>query len=99
MKIPPVAPVREVINRFRRTIFRRGGGRLKELPFSPGDRVLCRGFQGKMYDGTVVLCEHAEAGYANFIRVRVKIDNSRSEVQVNWSLFPDRVKLKEKKDE
>ena len=66
---------------------------MKDLPFKIGDRVMCRGFEGKLYPGTVLECGWIEGGYANFILVRVKVDNVRGETRVNWSLFPDRVCL------
>jgi hypothetical protein len=96
VKVTPVAPVRAVFNSLRKTIFRRGGSPLKELPFSLGDRVSCLGFEGKTYDGTVTVCEFADAGYAKFVRVRVRLDISKKELQINWTLFPDRIKLKER---
>jgi len=64
---------------------------LQELPFKAGDRVECRGFLGKLYPGTVLECKWIDAGYARFILVRAKIDVSKQEVRINWSLFPDRV--------
>lgn len=97
MKVTPVAPVRAVFNSLRRTIFRKGGSPLKELPFLLGDRVSCCGFEGKMYNGTVTVCEFTDAGYTKFVRVRVRLDISKEELQINWTLFPDRIKLKESK--
>jgi hypothetical protein len=74
---------------------------LKELPYEIGDKVECYGFEGKLYRGTVTSCEHVDAGYARFIRVKVKLDRFGNEIQFNWSLFPDRVRKleEEKKDE
>ena len=48
-----------------------------------------------MYDGTVTVCEFTDAGYAKFVRVKVRLDISKKELQINWTLFPDRIKLKE----
>jgi len=67
--------------------------RLKKLPFKIDDRVKCRGFEGKLYPGIVLECNWVDAGYTNFILVRVKLDGVRGETRVNWSLFPDRVCL------
>jgi hypothetical protein len=73
----------------------RGGGRLKQLPYVSGDRVLYHSFGGKLLSGTVVSCEHIDAGYARFIRIKIDPDDFRDLVQINLSLFPDRVKKKE----
>ena len=91
VKIPRVSPVYPSFNRRERSIFIDGGFRLQGIPFQTGDRVKCRGFGGKLYPGTVLECKWIEAGYARFILVRVKMDDLRDEVRVNWSLFPDRV--------
>jgi len=91
MKIPPVAPVRRISNRLPKNILMIGGWRLQKLPFKSGDRVLCRGFLGKLYPGSVLECNWTNAGYARFILVRVKLDQINQEIRVNWSLFPDRV--------
>ena len=91
VKITPVAPVRRMGDPQQRSIFNIGGWRLQKLPFSAGDRVKCRGFLGKLYPGSVIECKWTNAGYAKFILVRVKIDDPKQEIRVNWSLFPDRV--------
>ncbi|MBG17428.1 MAG: hypothetical protein CMB77_03665 [Euryarchaeota archaeon] len=93
VKIPPVGSIYRLFNRRKRSIFIKGGEGLQELPFKINDRVRCRGFEGKLYPGTVLECNWTNAGYARFILVRVKLDNIRGETRVNWSLFPDRVCL------
>ncbi len=95
MRIPPVGRVWAEFKRRRRTIFNSGGGRLKKLPYKTGDRVLFHSFGGVLSPGTVVSCEHVDAGYARFIRIKIDPDNFRDQVQINLSLFPDRVKKKE----
>ena len=70
---------------------------MKDLPYAVGERVQCLAFAGDFYKGTVTQCEYVEAGYANFVRVKIKLDISRKEVQVNWSLFPDRIKKLEER--
>ena len=93
MKVTPVSPIYRLFNHRRRSIFIRGGYGLQELPFKIDDRVRCRGFEGKLYPGTVLECNWIDAGYARFILVRVKLDGTKDEARVNWSLFPDRVCL------
>ena len=92
MKIPPVGRIWSQFKRQKRSIFNLRGGRLKQLPYTPGDRVLYLGFGGNFFPGTVVLCEHVNAGYAQFIRVKIEPDDFSGLIQINLSLFPDRVK-------
>lgn len=68
---------------------------MKQLPYKAGDRVLYHSFGGKLLPGTVVSCEHVDAGYARFIRIKIDPDRFKDLVQINLSLFPDRVKKKE----
>lgn len=91
VKITPVAPARAMGDPQQRSIFNIGGWKLQKLPFVVGERVRCRGFQGKLYPGIVIECKWTNGGYAKFILVRVKLDNLNQEIRVNWSLFPDRV--------
>lgn len=64
---------------------------MQELPYKAGDRVMCRGFLGKLYPGSVIECKWTNAGYAKFILVRIKLDDLKQEIRVNWSLFPNRI--------
>ena len=93
MKIKAVSPVYRMFNRDNRSIFINRRWQLKKLPFKIDDRVKCRGFEGKLYPGTVLECIWEDGGYTRFVLVRVKLDGIKGETRVNWSLFPDRVCL------
>ena len=65
---------------------------MKKPPFSIGDRVECIGFEGQPFLGTITQCEEIDNGYAKFIRVSVKLDLRGVVMNINWSLFPYRIK-------
>ena len=92
MRVPPIGRVWSQFKRQKRSILNFGGNRLKELPYTTGERVHYRGFGGNFFPGTVVSCEHVNAGYAQFIRVKIDPDDFKDLIQINLSLFPDRVK-------
>lgn len=91
MKVTPVARVAKVFNSLKNIVnYRRST--LKKPSFKVGDRVECIGFEGRPFLGTVTLCEEVDNGYAKFIRVSVKLDLNGSSLNINWSLFPYRIK-------
>ena len=61
-------------------------------PFSKGDRVECIGFEGNTFLGTVIDCCEITEGPVRFVRVRVKLDLRGHVLNINWSLFPYKIK-------
>ena len=91
MRITPVKKVASAFNNLK-SIIKNRRQVLKKPPFSEGDRVECIGFEGKTYLGSVVDCKEFNNGYVNFMRVQVRLDLRGIILNINWSLFPYKIK-------
>lgn len=99
MKIPPVSPGMGLGNRPRRTILSYRGGVLKRPDFTEGTRVKYIGFGGQLFLGAIEKIELVNAGWGKFYRVTVRLDHRNRAVDLNWSLFSERLIVLESKDE
>ena len=91
MRVTPIQKITGAYNNLK-YILRNRRRNLKKPPFSKGDRVECIGFEGKTFLGRVLSCNEITDGPVHFMRVQVKLDLRGHILNINWSLFPYKIK-------
>ena len=64
---------------------------MKKPDFTVGTRVKYIGFAGQLFLGAVEKIELVNAGWGKFYRVTVRLDHRNRAVDLNWSLFSERL--------